>query len=469
VILARYFSSVRAVKSVWLSLSKPCLISLGWFKEGSPSTSSGIRVFATALFALLITTPAFAQTTAITGGTVVVGDGSAPIERGTVIVTNGRVTAAGARVAVPAGATVVDASGKWVTPGIVAGFSRLGLVGVDAVSTTNDSAGHTSSFNAAIDISPAINRDVAAIAINRAAGVTRAIVSPDASNAIFGGQGAIIDTGADADPITKPRAFQFVEFGEAGAARAGGSRPALFATFRNSLAEARDYQAGRFRDDALLQRADAAALVSVVTGATKLLIHVESATDILAVLALKKDYPALDMVLVGVSEGWRVADRIAAARVPVIASAVNDLPSGFDKIAATQSNVGRMKAAGVMLAIGMIDDNDTRQAMHAAQYAGNLVALTKVPGASGLSWGDAFAAITSKPAEVMGMGGEIGSLRAGRRGDVVIWDGDPLELSSGVEAVWIDGVRQPLVTRQTRLRDRYARPGEGDLPKAFDR
>jgi imidazolonepropionase-like amidohydrolase len=422
-----------------------------------------------ATIALILAPPAFAQSIAITGGTVVIGDGSAPIERGTVIMTGGRVTAAGARVMVPQGATVIDATGKWVTPGIVAGFGRIGLAGVDAVDESNDSAGRNSIFNAAIDISPAINRDVPAIAINRAAGVTRAIVSPDASNAIFGGQGAIIDTGADADPVTKARAFQFVEFGEAGAFRAGGSRPALFATFRNALAETRDYQVGRMRDDALLKRADAAALVPVVTGATKLLIHVESATDILSVLALKKDYPLLDMVLVGVTEGWRVADRIAAARVPVIASAVNDLPASFEQIAATQSNVGRMKAAGVTLAIGMIDDDDTRQAIHQVQYAGNLVALSKVPGATGLSWSEAFAAITSKPAEVLGMGGEIGSLRPGRRGDVVIWDGDPLELSSGVEMVWIDGVRQPLVTRQTRLRDRYVRPGEGNLPKAFDR
>jgi imidazolonepropionase-like amidohydrolase len=421
------------------------------------------------ILAVLFATPALAQTTAITGGTVVIGDGSAPIERGTVIITNGRVTAAGARVAVPVGATLVDATGKWVTPGIVAGFSRIGLVGVDAVDETNDSAGRNSPFHASIDISPAVNRDVAAIAVNRAAGVTRAIVSPEASGSIFGGLGAVIDTGADVDPITKARAFQFVEFGESGARRAGGSRPALFAAFRTALAEARDYQAGREHDDALLKRPDAAALVTVLTGKTKLLIHVESATDILAVLALKKDTPALDMVLVGVSEGWRVADRIAAARVPVIASAVNDLPAAFEQLAATQSNVGRMHRAGVIVAIGMIDDNDTRQAMHAAQYAGNLVGLFKIPGAQSLEWSEAFAAITSKPAEVIGMGSEIGSLRPGRRGDVVIWDGDPLELSSGVEKVWIDGVRQPLVTRQTRLRDRYATPKEGVLPKAFDR
>ena len=417
----------------------------------------------------LVSAPAFAQTVAITGGKLVIGDGSAPIEGGTVIVSNGRIVAAGSNVAIPAGAQRIDATGKWVTPGIVAGFSRIGLAGVDAVDDSNDASAKSTPFSAALDIALAVNPDVEAISVNRAAGVTRAVVSPDAGNAIFAGQGAVIDTGADPSPITRAKAFQFVEFGESGARRAGGSRPALFAAFRNALAEARDYQAGRLREDSLLKRADAAALVPVITGAQRLVVHAESAADILAVLSLKREYPALGLVLVGATEGWRVAPQIAASGVAVIASAVNDLPAAFDQIAATQSNVGRMKAAGVTVAIGMIDDDDTRQAMHGAQYAGNLVALTRVPGATGLDWNDAFAAITSKPAQAIGMGSEIGSLQPGRRGDVVIWDGDPLEVTSGVEAVWIDGVRQSLETRQTRLRMRYAHPQEGNLPKAYDR
>ena len=429
---------------------------------------AGATIVLAALFAF-VSTPVLSQTIAITGGKVVIGDGSAPIDGGAVLVANGRVVAAGSNIAIPAGAQRIDATGKWVTPGIVAGFSRIGLAGVDGVDESNDTAAKSTPFSAALDIALAVNPDVEAISVNRAAGVTRAVVSPDAGNAIFAGQGAVIDTGADHDPITRARAFQFVEFGQTGANHAGGSRPAIFATFRNALAEARDYQSGRLREDSLLKRADAAALVPVITGTQKLVVHAESATDILAVLSLKREYPSLSLVLVGVTEGWRVADRIAAAGVPVIASAVNDLPAGFDQIAATQSNVGRMKAAGVSVAIGMIDDDDTRQAMHGAQYAGNLVALTRVPGATGLSWNDAFAAITSRPAQAIGMGSEIGSLQPGRRGDVVIWDGDPLEVTSGVEAVWIDGVRQPLDTRQTRLRARYAHPQEGNLPKAYDR
>ncbi len=419
--------------------------------------------------AALIALPASAQTIAITGGKVVIGDGSAPVENGTVVITNGRVAAAGAGVAIPAEAERVDASGKWVTPGIVAGFTRMGLVGVDAVDPSNDTEARNSPFNASLDMAPAINPDVAAMAVNRAAGVTRAIVSPDAGNAIFAGQGAVIDTGADMNPVTKAKAFQFVEFGETGARLAGGSRPALIAAFKTALGEASEAAKGIFRDDAMLKRADALALVPVVNGTMKLFVHAESAPDILMVIALKKDYPALSLVLVGATEGWRVGPQIAAAKVGVLASALNDLPDSFEQLAATQSNIGRMKKAGVEVAIGMINDNEARQAQLSMQYAGNLVALNKVPGATGLSWDQAFATISSVPADIAGLGGEIGSLRAGRKADVVIWDGDPLELTSGVQAVWIDGVKQSLVSRQTRLRDRYANPTEGALPNAYDR
>jgi len=414
--------------------------------------------------------PAAAQTIAITGGRVVIGDGSPPIDGGTVVVRGGRVVAAGANVAVPAGANIVDARGKWVTAGVVAGFSRIGLVEVDAVDATNDIRGATSPFNAAIDVAPAINPLAASIAVSRAAGVTRAIVSPATSRSIFAGQGAVIDLGGDMDPITRARAFQYIELGEDGAREAGGSRASAHVLLRNALREARDLsRPGAQRpDDVLLTRFDAAALVPVLQGTQLLLVHVERASDILQVLALKREFANLRLVLVGATEGWRVAGEINAARVPVIANALIDLPASFEQLAATQSNVGRMRAAGIDVAIGMINDDEARQVRLSTQYAGNLVGIGRVPGHTGLSWDQAFAAISSAPAEALGMGAEIGSLRPGRRGDVVIWDGDPLELSTGVEAVWIDGVRQSLENRQTRLRDRYRQPQEGALPHAYD-
>jgi imidazolonepropionase-like amidohydrolase len=464
-----------------------------------------VRVFFSLLLCSLPAAPTFAQTIAITGGTVALGDGSEPIQGGTVIIRDGRIAAAGSNVAVPAGAQRVDATGRWVTPGIVSGFSRVGLVEVNAVSGTNDISAANSPFSAAIDVTPAINPRGSAIAVSRSAGVTRAAVAPGTGKSIFAGQGAIIDLGADMEPITRARAFQFVEMGEDGAREAGGSRASMYVLFRNALREARDVgrnsgisggsngrrepRANDQRDfpleevpgdrllgsniqrgqDVLLTRFDAAALVPVLQGRQLLLVHVERASDILQVLGLKREFPNLKLVLVGATEGWTVADRIRAAGVPVIANALNDLPSSFEQLAATQSNVARLRAAGVPVSLGQINNEEGHQLRWSTQYAGNLVALGRVPGHTGLSWGQALQTITSAPAEAFGMGAEIGSLRPGRRGDVVVWDGDPLENGSAPVMVMIDGVQQPLENRQTKLRDRYRTATEGNLPKVYER
>jgi imidazolonepropionase-like amidohydrolase len=426
-------------------------------------------LFAAAALAAFAT-PAVAETIAITGGRVVVGDGTAPIDGGTVIIRDGNVIAAGASVAVPADARRIDAKGKWVTPGVFAGFTRLGLSEVDAVKGTNDKSGGKSGFSAAIDVAPAIDPFRSPFAVNRAAGVTRAVVAPEAAESIFAGQGAIADLGADSNPVTKARAFQFAEFGEDGSALSGGSRSGTHLHFRAMLREAQDYAAGRSNfDDELLKAEDAKALLNVLRGETRLLIHVEGANDMLRLIELKRDFPSVKMVFVGASEGWRIAPQLVEARIPVIASALNDLPVTFEMLGAMQSNIGRMKDAGVQVAIGMINDRDSHQLRYTTQYAGNIVSLQFVPGATGLTWDEAFAAISSVPADIMGVGDRFGSLKAGKAADVVIWDGDPLELSSAATTVFIDGVEQPLTNRQNRLRDRYARPTEGDLPKAYDR
>ena len=440
--------------------------------------------------------PAAAQNIAITGATVATGDGTDPITNATVVVQDGRVVAAGSGVAVPAGMTTVDGSGMWVTPGIFASITNLGLVDVDAVDDSNDVNASDSPFGAALDVSPVINPNAQDFGYSRAGGVTRASVTPGAGASIFAGQGAIVDLGADYDAVRHPRAFQYVEMGERGAYLAGGSRTSAHALLRNALLEAGSFgdaaqltggarTAGnrpgdtigldsRFSPDAdrssdvLLTRFDAAALVPVVSGEQKIYIEVERASDILSILALKDEFPSLDMVLVGVAEGWMVADRIAAAGVPVIASALRDLPVSFEQLAATQSNLGRMVDAGVAVAIGGYDSSGDHP-RNLPQQAGNMVALNRVPGASGLSWGEAFAAITSVPAAIAGLEGRVGVLAPGAHGDVVIWDGDPLETSSAPVRVFIDGVEQPLTNHQTRLRDRYRSLDESEMPRAYER
>lgn len=428
---------------------------------------------------LALSAPAVAEDIAITNATVVIGDGSAPIPNGTVVLRGGKVLAAGAGVAVPAGARTIDASGKWVTPGLVVAVTDIGLFDVAGVDESNDENASKSPFSAALDLSPAINPLAQHIAVSRAGGVTRAAVAPLRTGSIFGGQGAIIDLAADGQPITQARAFQFVQLGEDGARAAGGSRAAVHAVLRNAFIEARELarRGGgqgvdpRLQDaaperpgDALLNRFDAAALVPVVTGRQPLYVRAERAADIRMALALKTDFPALKLVIVGATEGWTVAKELAASGVPVLATPLNDLPANFEQLGATQSNVGRMAAAGVKVGLGAFGD----QPRYAPQYAGNMVALTKVPGASGLNWGRAFAAISSVPAAILGMGDKFGSLKPGLAGDVVIWDGDPLENTSGVVRVMIDGVEQSLVNHTTKLRDRYKVPTEGALPKAYE-
>jgi imidazolonepropionase-like amidohydrolase len=294
------------------------------------------------------------------------------------------------------------------------------------------------------------------------------------SGSIFGGQGAVIDLDGDPQAVMVPRAFQLVDLSEGGGRIAGGSRVAAQALFRSALREAQAL-AGRSGipataeitkgDKVMLGRFDAEALVPVVTGRQKLYVMAERAADIRGVLGLKAEFPRLDLVLVGASEGWLVAAEIAAARVPVIANGLDDLPDTFQKLAATQSNVGRMKAAGVMVAINAEAAQNPRRL---SQTAGNLVALARLPGAGGLSWGEAFAAISSVPAAISGLSGKAGVLAPGAVGDVVIWDGDPLEVGTVPARVFIGGIEQDLTSHQSRLRDRYKTLDESARPKAFD-
>ncbi|MDJ0642013.1 MAG: amidohydrolase family protein [Erythrobacter sp.] len=423
----------------------------------------------------LAAAPASGQDFVIANATVATGDGSEPVENGAVIVEGGRVIFAGSAEGRSfATDLVIDAKGAFVTPGIFATVTTLGLVDVNAVRDSNDTRAGGSPFSAALDTAPVVNPNAQNILIHRAAGITRAATSTMPSGSIFAGQGSIIDLDSDGTPIMQARAFQMVDLGEGGAARAGGSRASTYTLFRAALREAQALIGARGTpqtteiakgEEVMLSRFDAEALVPVVRGRQKLYVAVERAADIRSVIALKREFTQLDLVIVGASEGWLVASAIAASGIPVIADGLDDLPSGFDQLAATQSNIGRMAKAGVKVAINAASMENPRRLQ---QHAGNLVALTKVPGADGLSWGQAFAAISSVPAEISGLGGRVGVLAPGAIGDIVIWDGDPLEVGSVPTRVFIGGVEQPLGNHQSRLKDRYRDLDESDLPKAYD-
>ena len=420
--------------------------------------------------ALMCTTGAVrAETIAIVGGTVHTVANPQPIENGTVVVRDGRIVAVGQNVAVPAGARVIDATGKQVTPGLFNSFTSVGLADVAGVSNSNDISARNADYAASLDVSYAVNPKASAVAITRVDGVTRAMVSPQPSQSVFGGQGALIHLGDASSVVFKPRAFQFVALGEYGSELGGGSRPAAYAEFVNALTEARNLSKTQFvatggQRTVTYNRADLEALQPVLNGQMPVVVWVERAADIRQVLGLRSQFPQLRIVILGASEGWMVANELAAAKVPVILNALQNQPDTFERLGSTMNNAGRMAAAGVTVALGTMARDEAHQARLIVQDAANLVGQARVPGGTGMSWAEALKTVTLNPAKIFGVDKDLGTLEPGKVGDVVVWSGDPLDLMQAPTNVLIAGKEVKLESRQTKLRDRYLGLKEEALP-----
>lgn len=407
------------------------------------------------LFALLaglaLATPAAAETVLIQNGRVVTNAATGTLEHGDVLIVNGRVAMVGAHIAAPRGARVIDAQGKWVTPGAFAAMSEVGLAEISGSGAPNDANVSGTLMSAAADAGRAFDPTYTAIAITRIEGVTRAAIAPDSTNTLFGGQGALVSMGGTPDSVFRDPAFMVVELGETGASRTGGSRASLWPAFEAALRDAAEYPA-RYRNGqggAVLNELDAAAVQRFVRNNGLFLVHIESATDIRHLIAFKRAHPNLRFAIHGGAEAWQVASELAAARIPVIVDPLSNLPDRFERLSARLDNAALLQRAGVQFAIAPQPGTvDAQQARLALQLAGNAVT-------NGLDWDDAFKAISRTPAEIFGVGNELGQLQRGYIADVVVWDGDPLEVMSAPTNVFIAGVEQPLTSRQTRLRDRY--------------
>ncbi|MGL6043230.1 MAG: amidohydrolase, partial [Sandaracinobacteroides sp.] len=203
-----------------------------------------MRRILAALLAAVSVPAAGQEAIAITGGKVITNAG-APIEGGTVLMNDGVVIAVEAGGVVPAGYRQVDATGKWVTPGIIAGISQLGTAEVHGDESANDQSAKDSPATAALMLEAAYNPSETAIPVTRHAGVTTAVVAPNAGRTLFAGQGYLLSLADGTKEPFRPRAFQYVAYGEQGARLAGGSRPAAWAELTNAREEARRVQQGR--------------------------------------------------------------------------------------------------------------------------------------------------------------------------------------------------------------------------------
>ena len=409
-----------------------------------------MRTLAALLLAAAIATPAAAETILINNGRVVTNGAAGVIENGDVLIVDGRISAVGANISAPRGARIVEAHGNFVTPGAFAAMSEVGLSEISGSGAPNDADIEGALISAAADAGNAFNPEVTAIPVTRIEGVTRAAIAPTANGTIFDGRGALVSMSGAPDSVFRDRAFMVVELGETGAGRTGGSRAALWPAFEAALRDAREYPA-RYRSGqggAVLNEIDAQALQPYARGQGFFLVHVESATDIRHLIRFKQANPNLRFVIHGGAEAWQVADELARSGIPVILDPLVNLPASFERLSARLDNAVLLNRAGVRFAIAPAPGSvDAHQARLVLQLAGNAVA-------NGLPWEAAFAAVTRGPAEIFGVS-NLGRLERNYLADVVIWDGDPLQVTSAPTAVFIEGVEQSLTSRQTQLRDRY--------------
>jgi imidazolonepropionase-like amidohydrolase len=412
------------------------------------------RLTILAAAALLVGAPAAAQTLAITGGTVYPVTG-APIPNGTVLIRDGKIAAVGANIAIPAGAIRIDATGKWVTPGLFESSTNMGLTEVGAVNETNDyrlnqGGQGGDQVAAAFNVADGINPRSMVIPVTRIAGVTTVVSRP--SGGLIAGQAIAIDLLGNRveDMLIASPLAMFASLGENSRDAGNGARGGQTMRLREVLEDARAwatnrqaFERGETRDFSV-SRLDLAALQPVLAGREPLVVEAHRASDIQAVLRIAREYN-LKVVIDGGTEAWMVADDLARAHVPVLVKVLNNLPASFEALGATYENAARLRRAGVQVAI---TSGETFKAYNIRQEAGNAVAY-------GLPWEEAFRALTLYPAQIWGLADRYGSLEAGKVADVVVWSGDPLELLTRVEHVIIRGHEVPLVSRETELRDRY--------------
>lgn len=413
--------------------------------------ASRLRAIALAT-AFVAATTAHAQTIAIVGGRVYTVSG-APIDNGTVLVRDGRIVAVGSNITVPADAQRIDASGKWVTPGIFNVATVLGLMEIGAVNTTVDvgAKGKGDAVVASFKAWEGFNPASPLLQVTRNDGVTIVGVVPGGN--MISGQAAVFDltnAASRAELLLRAPVAMIADLYNKGPDR-GDSRGELLQRFREVLSDARDFakrrsdfEKGQSRELAA-RKADLEALQPVVQGRLLLVLDAERASDIENALQLASEF-GLKIAISGATEAWKVADRLAAAKVPVIVGALNNIPRDFSQLGARQDNAAVLAKAGVRVIIN--DGADAFNARNVKYSAGVAVSF-------GLPWDDALRAVTLSPAELFGVSDRVGSLQPGKDATLVVWNGDPFELSTRPEHVLVRGKEVLAPSRQDELMRRY--------------
>ncbi|PYO96199.1 MAG: imidazolonepropionase [Gemmatimonadetes bacterium] len=396
-----------------------------------------------------------AQTIAITGGTVYPASGP-KLAKATVLIRDGRIAAVGTNVSVPSDATRIDATGKWVTPGLIDGAGQLGLVEISAVPGTREAILLGDTIAAAFNVTEGINPASTLIPVTRIEGITTALAVP--AGHLVSGQAVLIDLdGATIEQmLVKSPVGVVADLSESGKDEAGASRAESADRLRRVFRDALEYERrkadfGRAQMRPLAaSAADLEALLPVVHGREPLIAVANRRSDIETALRLAREFK-LKLVLSGGAEAWEIAPELAAAGVPVLVEPLDNIPS-YDALGIRYENAALLAKAGVSVALL---ETNTHNSRDLRQQAGNAVSY-------GMTWDQALRAVTLAPAQIFGVADRYGSLEAGKVANVVVWSGDPFEFTTGVEHVLIRGKEIPLKSRQTELFERYKK-----LPPAY--
>ncbi|MEN5222534.1 amidohydrolase family protein [Stenotrophomonas sp. TWI602] len=400
----------------------------------------------------------FAQDLLIRNATVHTAAARGSLAHSDVLIQGGVIRAVGPGLSAPPGVAVVEAAGKPLTPALFGGITDIGIEEVSGESATVDSALKLEDqpLRPEFDVTLAFNPDSVLIPVARLDGIGFTLLGANTGGGFIAGQGGLMRLDGSADPVG-PQAL-FIRLGASGAELTGTSRAAQWMLLEQMVSEAR----GRVPADsphALLTPAGRATLARYLAGQGRIVVQVDRAADIRQLLRWA-GREKVKIAIAGGAEAWRLAPQLAQAGVPVFVDGLGNLPSSFDQLGATLQNAARLKAAGVPVSFAQRDDA-SHNARKMRQLAGNAVA-------NGLPWDDGLAGLTRVPAQALGVGDRLGTIEPGKLADLVLWEGDPLDVGHYAEQVWLGGRAMPMRSRQTELRDRYQAPASSE-PRAYSR
>ena len=387
---------------------------------------------------------AFPNSILIRGARVHTVTDKGTLERTDVLVRDGRIVSVGSGLAVPADAQIFEAQNRPLTPGLFGGLSQLGLVEV-SIETSTDDAGFSPGapswqpqWRPEFDVMPAYNPHSTLVPITRIEGFTWTVLRPY-SDSFIAGQGCAVTLDGSVDALLAGSRSLFINLGGGGKSE---GRAAQYMLLEQAIDEV--HASVPPDDRSLLYAAGRQALKPYLAGG-RVVIAVDRAVDISRAIAFARRH-GMKPVIAGGTEAWRVANELAREKVPVILDPLANLPMTFDMLGARLDNAALLHAAGVAV---VFSTGESHNARRLRQIAGNAVA-------HGLPWDVALAALTATPAQVFGLSSTRGHIAAGEVADLVLWSGDPLEVDTAAEQVWIAGRALDMRSRQTLLRDRYA-------------